>query len=144
MLFGYSDVNISVTFVDGNWHTRATLWHGECCKVGHSPPKILVGWGTISGITEQLGALGHSLALGPLTPLPSGSLTVDGCWQAWAGIVFQCDNRTQDKNNRHKDEKKKTRKSNYITTKHLTKLQKRHNNMQTSTAESKVSNNIMK
>jgi len=29
------------------------------------------------------------------------------CWQKWAGIVFQCDNPTRGKNNRHKDEKKK-------------------------------------
>ena len=50
-----------------------------------------------SGVTEQLGDLGHSLALGPLTP-PRHCDCRDGCWQGWAGIVFQCDNRIRGKN----------------------------------------------
>jgi len=59
----------------------------------------------ISGVTEKFGALRQSLSSGPSPS--SGSLTVNGCWQGWLGIVFQCDNRTRGKNNRHKDLKNK-------------------------------------
>ena len=58
-----------------------------------------------SGVIEQLGALGHSLALGPLTP-PLCSLTVDAGKYGLAlfsSVTFA--NKT--KNNRHKDENKK-------------------------------------